>query len=285
MDKSWFIEQFLTTKLIATFVIAFVLLSTRYFVARYIRASNKSWTSLQRLRWIGLMRTIFFVMILMTIIYIWGETIQGFAVSVFAISFAMVFSVKELFMSMNGSIIRFRGHLYDIGDRIEINGMRGDVIDTTLLSTTINEVGSGAANHQFTGRRLSFSNSLLLKVPVYNESFLENYYMNNMEIPLKITDDWKGAKQILLTIAQEECAPYIEQARRRIRQMERSKSLELPSVEPRVTIKIPTHDILNLHLRFPSPVHLKGRLEQIVLTRFLDQFYSRSAEKLEALKE
>ncbi len=285
MGSTWFIEQFLTTKLIATVIIAVIVLTIRYFAARYIRAADKNWTSQQRLRWIGSIRTIFFIILLMSIIYIWGETIQGFAVSVFAIAFALVFSVKELFMCLNGSLVRFRGHLYDIGDRIEINGMRGDVIDTTLLSTTINEVGKGAANHQFTGRRLSFSNSLLLKAPVFNESFLENYYMNNMIIPLKVSDDWKGAKALLLQIAQEECAPYIEQARRRIQQIERSKSLELPSVEPRVTIRMLEHNSLHLYLRFPSPVHLKGRLEQVVLTRFLDKFHFRNVDELGAIRE
>ena len=112
--------------------------------------------------------------------------------------------------------------------------------------------------------------------PVTNESFLENYYMNNIVIPLRRDDDWKKAKQILMQIAQEESAPYLEQARRQIRKIERSKSLELPSVEPRVTIGIPDRKTLHLHLRLPSPAHLKGRLEQVVMTRFLEQFFPSS---------
>lgn len=277
MDQFWSVENFITKKLIATAIVACILLTVRYFVARYIRASDKNWTASQRLRWIGLTRSVVFVALLLGIIYLWGETIQGFAVSVFAIAFAMVFSVKELCMAANGSFVRIRGHLFDIGDRIEVKGMRGDVIDTTLLSTTIQEVGKGAANHQFTGRRISFSNSLFLTETVINESFLDNYYMNNIQIPLPLTADWRRAKHILSEIAQEECAPYLEQARRRLRHLERTRSLELPSVEPRVTIQIPEADTVHLHLRLPSPIHLKGRLEQVVLTRFLEQFNSADA--------
>ena len=272
MDSSWLLDNFFTKRLITTVIIAVVLLTARYFTVRYIRAANYNWTSQQRLRWIGSSRTIFFVILLLVVLYLWGETIQGFAVSVFAIAFALVFSVKELCMCFNGSIVRFRGHLFEIGDRIEVKGMRGDVIDTTLLSTTIVEVGKGAGNHQYTGRRYSFPNSLLLTEHVANESFLQNYYMNNIVIPLKREDDWKLAKQILTTIAQEESAPYLEQARRQIRKIERSKSLELPSVEPRVTIGIPDKKTIHIHLRIPSPAHLKGRLEQVVMSRFLEQF-------------
>ncbi len=272
MNGSWFSDSLALQNLIATVAIAFLALISREIVARYIRRADKNWTSQQRLRWIGLTRNVAFGFILLLVVWVWGEQIQGFAVSVFAIALAAVVSVKELFMCVNGSLIRVRGHLYEIGDRITIKDARGDVIDTTLLSTTVLEVGKGAANHQYTGRRITFPNSLLLTEQVVNESFLENYYMNNITVPLALSQNWKNAKQILLQIAQEECAPYIEQARRRMQQIERNRSIELPSVEPRVTLQIPDKKTIHLHLRIPSPAHLKGRLEQVVLTRFLEQF-------------
>ena len=268
-----FLEQFLTTKLIATVVLVFVLGASRYFIARYIRRSRRDWTSQQRLRWISSTRSFVFILILVSVIFLWGETIQGFAISVFAIAFAMVFSVKELCMSFNGSVVRFRGKFFDIGDRIEVGEVRGDVIDTTLLSTTVEEVGRGASNHLYTGRRISFSNSIFLSQPVINESFLENYTMIRMGIPLKLKADWKGGKQLLLKIAEEEAAPYLEQSRRRMAQMERRRGMQLPSVEPRVTIGLPEVEKVVLHLRMPSPIHLKERLEQVVLSRFLERFY------------
>ena len=266
-------EQFLTAKLIATIVLVVLLIGSRYYIVRYIRRARRDWTAQQRLRWIGSTRTFSFVLVLISVIYLWGETIQGFAVSVFAIAFALVFSVKELCMCFNGSLVRFRGKLFDIGDRIQLGEIRGDVIETTLLSTTIEEVGVGAMNHLYTGKRISFSNSLLLTQPVVNESFLENYYMILLNIPLTIEEDWKGAKQLLLMIAQEETAPYLEQARRRLRLLERSRGWELPSVEPRVTILVPAPKEVTLHLRMPPPIHMKGRLEQVILTRFLERFY------------
>lgn len=276
-----FIERFITTKLIATVVLVLVLWASRYFIARYIRRSRRDWTSQQRLRWINSTRTFVFVLILLSVIFLWGETIQGFALSVFAIAFAMVFSVKELCRSFNGSVVRFRGKLFEIGDRIEVGEIRGDVIDTTLLSTTVEEVGRGGSNHLYTGRRISFANSLFLTQPVINESFLENYYMIRMEIPLNLKSDWKEGKQILLKIAEEEMMPYLDQARRRLRQMERRRGMQLPSVDPRVTVSLPDPEQIILSLRMPTPVHLKERLEQVVLSRFLERFYeSKPLEKL-----
>ena len=94
-----------------------------------------------------------------------------------------------------------------------------------------------------------------------------------MAIPLKLEADWKGGKSLLLKIAEEEAAPYLEQSRRRMAQMERRRGMQLPSVEPRVTIGLPEVEKVVLHLRMPSPIHLKERLEQVVLSRFLERFY------------
>lgn len=285
-----FIEQFVTTKLVATVALVLLLWATRFVIARYIRGSRRDWTAQQRLRWISSSRTFIFVLILLSVILLWGEAIQGFALSVFAIAFAMVFSVKELCMSFNGSVIRFRGKLFEIGDRIEVGEIRGDVIDTTLLSTTVEEVGKGAANHLYTGRRISFANSLFLIQPVRNESFLENFYMIQLDIPVNMEMNWKEGKRLLLKIAEEEGAPYLDKARRRLQQMERSRGMELPSVEPRVTLGVPEAEEVVLHLRMASPGHLKERLEQVILTRFLEHFYqknslSKSAQSLRVLSK
>lgn len=275
-----FLERFITTKLIATVVLVVLLWAARAFTGRYIRRSKRDWTAQQRLRWISSTRTAVFALMVLSVIFLWGETIQGFAVSVFAIAFAMVFSVKELCMSFNGSIVRIRGKFFEVGDRIEVGGIRGDVIDTTLLSTTVEEVGDGAASHLYTGNRISFSNSLFLSHPVKNESFLAHYFMIHIEVPLSRNERWKEGKRVLQKIAEEEVAPYLEQARRRMRQLERSRGMELPSVEPRIIISLPEEEKIVLHLRIPSPMHLKERLEQVILTRFLEQFYPETTREV-----
>lgn len=285
IDLSSFNSTFWMRSGLATLVMVAVLLLAKMLTARYIRNAERNWSSQQRLRWIGYVRNLFFGMLLFGVIYIWGEAIHGFAVSVFAIAFAVVYSVKEMFMCFNGTFLKFRGNTFEIGDRIMIGDIRGDVIASTLLTTTLLEIGRGAANHQMTGRKVVIPNSMFLDRPIMNESFLENYFINNITIPLKITDDWKRAKEVLLKIAHDECAPYLEQARRLIRKMERTRALELPCVEPKVSILMPTPDMLHLHLRIPSPMHLKERLEQVVITHFLDQFFSQEKAPLETLSD
>ncbi|MCB1082518.1 MAG: mechanosensitive ion channel [Chlamydiia bacterium] len=268
-----FLKQFVTTQLICTVIIVLLLWSSKFFIARYIRRANRDWSSQQRLRWINSIRILVFVLTLLSVIFLWGEKIQGFAVSVFAITYAMVFSVKELCMSLNGFIVRYRGKFFEIGDRIEIGNIRGDVIDATLLSTTVQELGSKGLSHLYTGKKITFSNSLFLTLPVVNESFLEKYYMIRLEIPIDPKSCWKTGKGLLLQIAEEEIAPYLEQARLRLLHMEKKMGIQLPFVEPIVTLSIPEPSQVALHLRMLSPTGMKAQLEQKVIARFLESFY------------
>ncbi|MCF7852764.1 MAG: mechanosensitive ion channel family protein [Simkaniaceae bacterium] len=266
-------EKWIVGNLIGTAVLLLVILTVRTLAARYIRTTNKNWTSQQRLRGLGYLRTFSVVLFLLGMIYIWGEQIQGLALSLFAIALAIVISVKETFMNLNGAFLRLQGHAYEIGDRICVKGMRGDVIDVSLLSTTVMEIGEGGSSYQLTGRKIVFPNSMLLTEFVINESFLGNYHMIDLTFPMYVTDNWKKGRDILMQIAKEECAPYLDHARNRVRMLEKSRSIELPSVEPRVSLHMPKSGKLNIYLRVPCPAHLKERLSQVITTRFLEQFY------------
>ena len=265
-------ERWVIGNLIGTAVLLVVILTIRTLTARYIRTSQKSWTSQQRLRGLGYIRTASIIIFLLGVVYLWGEAIQGLAVSVFAIAFAIVFSVKETCMNLNGAFLRLQGHAYEIGDRICLKGMRGDVIDISMLSTTLMEIGDGGSSHQLTGRKIVIPNSMLLTEQVINESFLGNYHMLDLRFPLTTKENWKLAHETLLQIAKEECAPYLDHARNRVRVLEKSRSIELPSVEPRVSIHLPEPEEIDLHLRIPCPAHLKERLVQVITMRFLEQY-------------
>lgn len=255
-----------------------ILFLARFFVLRWIRDANSAWTADQRLKATRYVRTFFVVIMLVGFLYIWGERVQSTITSLFAIAFAIVFSVKELLMCISGSVTRLRGMTYDLGDRITVKNFKGDVIDINLLSTTLLEVGPGTNSHQHTGRKITFPNSLLVTEEVSNESFLENFYLHNIKVPLKREENWERGKEILLEIATNECAPYLEQARRRLREIEKKRSIQMPSVDPRVWVELPDCETTHLYLRFTVPSHLKDRLEQSIVSHFLSKFYSPEEE-------
>ncbi len=269
---SWTSEGFVLNNTITTVIVVVFLMVLRFFVVRWLRNPNHRWSAELRRRWIANFKIIHLAIALFALVYIWSEQVYAFAVSIFAIALALVLAVKELLLCLNGSILRLRGHAYDVGDRIEINGIRGDVIDVNLLSTTVMEVGPGDLTQQQTGRSICLPNSLLLAHPVVNESFLGNFLLHNITIPLERCENWRLAKKLLLDIANDECSPFLDEARQRVREMERKQTVEFPSVEPRISMNLLDFKQMNMVLRVPTPAHKKGQIERNIIDRFLEAF-------------
>ncbi|MCI0420462.1 MAG: mechanosensitive ion channel family protein [Acidobacteria bacterium] len=224
-----------------------------------------------RRRWIVNIRNASLVALMLGLILIWAEPLRTIAVSFIALAVAAVIATKELILCISGAIVRAASKSYAIGDRIEIAGRRGDVVDQNLFTTTLLEIGPGQASHQYTGRAIVVPNSLLLNTPLINETFTHDYVLHVFSIPLNAQDHWQRSEQVLLEAAQIECGAFLEEARTSMKSMEGRHGLDSPTVAPRVTLQIPEPGKINLLLRVPAPSRRKGRLEQAILRRYLSE--------------
>lgn len=225
-----------------------------------------------RRRWIVSLRNWMVFAILVGLATIWGAALRTFAVSVVALVVAFVVATKELIQCISGSVLRTAAKAYSVGDRIQIEKHRGDVIDVNFFSTTILEVGPGRPFHLRTGRTIVIPNSKLLLSTVVNESHMKGLVLHVFTVPLTMDEDWRSAEEILLNAAVEECKPFVEPARATMEQLEREHGLEGVPLTPRVTMTMPEAGKLNLIVRFPAPVGRQGRIEQAVLRRFLNEY-------------
>ncbi|TGN39551.1 mechanosensitive ion channel [Marinobacter confluentis] len=206
---------------------------------------------------------------------IWGDQIRSLALSIVAIAVAFVVATKELILCLSGAILKGSAGSFNLGDRIQVKDFRGDVIDQTLLSTTVLEVGPGKTGHQRTGRMIVIPNSLFVSEPVTNESFTDHWDFHVFTVPFKREDDWQTAKTSLLAAANRHCEPYLEAARKHMKKVGVSRGLEVPSVDPRVTIQAPSAGEIHLTVRLPTRPGQRSHIEQAILSEmFADTDYS-----------
>jgi small-conductance mechanosensitive channel len=227
-----------------------------------------------RLRWLVQVRRGAWVVGALAIVPLWATELHTFALSVVALGAALVLATKELILCVMGGVLKTTSEAFEIGDRIEIDGARGDVINHGWLATTLLEIGSG---HQWTGRALTIPNSKLLSHPVINETFTEAYVLHVIEVPLGPSDDVGRAETLLLAAAQEACSDYLEAAERHMGKHTRAQGLPAPTVTPRVIVQIPDAGKVTLLLRLPTPAREKGVVEQRVLRQFLERYRSAAA--------
>ncbi|HET8579589.1 MAG TPA: mechanosensitive ion channel family protein [Nitrospiraceae bacterium] len=263
-------------------VLLAVVLVLRSILVRAI-SRNQGLTFDARRRWATNVRNTMVVTFVIGLVFIWAHELSALAVSLVAVAVALVLATKELILCLSGAVLRVGAKVYSLGDRIEIHGLRGNVLDQNWLATTLLEIGPGHMSQQYTGRAVVFPNSLLLSHPLINETYMKGYIVHVMTIPLMADDDWRKAEQVLLDAAKAECGPFLEEARRHMKQVEGESWLDAPSVEPRVTIQLPEAEHINLLLRVPSPAQRTSRVEQAILRRFLSAFYAGKTDKSAAI--
>ena len=244
------------------------LLILRTLIVRAI-AKNPTLSMEAKRRWVVSVRNSIVFVLLVGLVVIWAHELQAFGLSLVALAAALVLATKELILCWSGAALRIGGKVYSVGDRIQIAGHRGVVLDHDIFATKLLEIGPGQASHLYTGRVTVFPNSLLFMNPLVKENPDQEYGLYILSIPLKETEDWRNAERHLLDAAKAECTPFMEEAGRQMKLLEQTNLLEAPSPSPRITIQLSEPGRINLVLRFPAPDRGRSRVEQAILRRYL----------------
>lgn len=256
------------TDIARTGVLLLVLLLVHGSIARTIAANPQVAVETRR-RWMVNVRNAMIIIWLAGLVVIWARELQTIALSMVAFAAALVVATKELLMCLGGGLVRSLGNSYQLGDIIEIGTLRGRVMDITMLSTTVLEIGPRHDAHQITGRMLSFPNSMLLTQPVARENFTGDYVMHILTVPLPYSVKPGKAERVLQQIADEVCAPYLEDARSHMAMLESKLLLDTPSVAPRISLQPASEKEYRIILRYAVPPRERQRVEQAILRRFM----------------
>lgn len=249
---------------ISTGLLLLAIIILRTLTARFIRKNVAS--SELRGRLLVNFRNGFLLLGILGVALIWGDQIRSLALSIVAIAVAFVVATKELILCVSGAILKSGAGSFNLGDRIQVKDFRGDVIDQTLLATTVLEVGPGKTGHQRTGRMIVIPNALFVSEPVTNESFTDHWDFHVFTVPFKREDDWHAAQTALLEAANRHCAPYLEAVRKYMNKVGAARGLEVPSVDPRVTIQAPVASEIHLTVRLPAKSGERSYIEQAILS-------------------
>jgi hypothetical protein len=259
--------------LLFTLLLWALALAIRQLVVHTLRRRGLAPQELRRI--MATTRNLVLAVVLIGTAAVWFDELKTFALSLVAVAAAIVIATKELIMAAGGTFLRTSGRIFEIGDRIELPGVRGDVIDTSLFTTTVLEIGPGRVGHQPTGRAVVFPNSLMWTQPVINESYTDAFLVHSFEIPTGV-DDFDAAKADLLGACEVEQAPFLEEARRHFERLRKERAIETPTLEASVLLRLDAPDKLTLVARLAVPARRKGRIEQAVLHRYLTARRSRA---------
>ena len=136
-----------------------------------------------------------------------------------------------------------------VGDRIEVRGYAGDVVDTSFLNFTLREIRNWVDADQSTGRLLYVPNRVVLNYAVANYTTGFHYIWHEIPITITLESDWRDAKKLLMDILHERIDPTVVEALRESAEISRKATIKFGRLTPIVYTSVGAHGIC-LTLRF-----------------------------------
>ena len=195
------------------------------------------------------------------IISIWFDDPARLATAVGLISAGVAIALQRVITAFAAYLIILRGRIFNVGDRITIGGVRGDVVALDFMQTTVMEMGQApdeqgdapsmwVHGRQYTGRLVRVTNDKLFDTPIYNFTREFQFVWEEMRIPISYKDDRQAAEQILLEIANRHTEQKVEEAKVAFANLrERYRTVRDDELRPRVFYRL-TDNWVELSLRF-----------------------------------
>lgn len=202
-------------------------------------------------------RLLTIIFVLIVAISFLFQNLYAAAVSFGLISLVLGFALQAPITSFIAWLYIVFRRPYQVGNRIQIEGFKGDVIEINYLDTIILECsGEYLQNDRTSGRVIHFPNSLILKSQVINYSgpFIP-FIWNETAIQIAYTSDLKFVEACLLQAATQDFNEhYPQQAREQVADR-----------KPAVYFRVNTYAWLEAVISYPvEPEDTTGRRNRIL---------------------
>lgn len=205
------------------------------------------------------------LVLLVGIASIWFDDPTRLATAMGLVTAGLAFALQRVVTALAGYILILRGRTFNVGDRIVMGGVRGDVIALGFMQTTIMEMGQPppvqnadpamwVKSRQYTGRIVTVSNARIFDEPVFNYSREFPYIWEELSIPIGFRADRARVEQILLDVAGRHTIPIAELSEPAVKDLEERYFMQRSDMRPKVYMRL-TDDWLEMTVRFIAETH------------------------------
>ncbi|HEY8593459.1 MAG TPA: mechanosensitive ion channel domain-containing protein [Sphingomicrobium sp.] len=205
------------------------------------------------------------VIMILGIASIWFDSPQRLATVLGLVTAGVAFALQRVVTAVAGYFVILRGKTFNVGDRIVMGGVRGDVIALSFMQTKIMEMGQPppvqkdepamwVKSRQFTGRIVTVTNDKIFDEPVYNYTDQFPYVWDEISLGIHYEGPHEEVEQLLIDAARRHALCSEHMAQDEVRNLERRYNLAVGDIDPRVYWRI-TDNWLELTVRFLCPDH------------------------------
>lgn len=219
---------------------------------------------------------------LVGLVSIWFDEPTRLATAMGLVTAGLAFALQRVVTAVAGYVVILRGKTFNVGDRITMGGVRGDVIALGFIQTTIMEMGQPppvqnadpamwVRSRQYTGRIVTVTNDKVFEEPVYNFTRDFPYIWEEVSVPVGYKADRARAESILLDAAKRQTVKIAELSDEDARELERRYVVKRSGLDPKVYWRL-TDNWLELSVRFITTTHGVRDLKDAMSREILEAF-------------
>jgi len=258
--QSHIIETIIIVVIIS--VLRFVLLNIFY---RQVKDTRK------RYRWRKIITYTLTIIGIFLVGRVWFTGFQSVATFIGIFAAGIAIALQDLIINIAGWLFIMWRRPFDVGDRIEIGGHAGDVIDKRLFMFTLMEIGQWVDAEQSTGRIIHLPNGWVFKNSLANYSKGFSYIWNEVPVLVTFESNWEKAKKILLGIAQKHAEYLSNRAEERVKRAAKKYMIFYTKLTPIVWTSVKDSGIL-LTVRYLCDPRKRRTTEQAIWEDVLREF-------------
>lgn len=212
-----------------------------------------------RTLFVSLYTIAFFPVIFSSLSYL--PTVMGLAAA------GIVISLKEMWLNGIGWIMILGANGFRVGDRVEIDGVLGDVINIGLGKFSLLEVKHTDGYEQSTNRLVHFPNHAIFLNKFFVIPEKMDFIWDEFRIYLPIKTDWEKAESICEEILENELILAPDVIEEKIKELSKNYLVRLGKTTP-IVYTVLEGGKISMSLRYLTPVRSK-RLNRIIISKEL----------------
>lgn len=259
-------DEWLDRLVVFLLSLALLVLLTRmalHVVRRSVSDGTRAYHAAKVIRRIAVTGVVVLLVVLLS------PDVRGLITLLTVVGAGLAIALREALLSVAGWVRIGVISPYRIGERIEINGVHGDVIDIRMLRTTLMEIRGWVEADQSTGRIVHIPNSWLFEHALYNYSRGFNFIWNEVAFTLTFRSDWRAARDILQGLADESAAIVSQQATKELKDMSREFLIHYSVLTPFVYVRVVENGV-RLTLRYLCDVRKRRGTEHAITVSILE---------------
>ncbi len=190
----------------------------------------------------------------------------------------MGFAAAGIALALQNVILSFAGYFYiggrfgiRVGDRIQLAGIAGDVLEIGLFKLTLMELNNETNGRQPTGRIAVFPNSIVFQSNgnFFNQLPGSHYMWNELRLTLAPDCDYRLAEQRVVEVINGVFTRFRDSIQRDYHNVERNLNLQFESPRPQSRLQFIDAGI-EIVVRYPVPLRATAQAADEITRRLID---------------